>query len=317
MTSIRERQLAQLDSMQERWRRHVMYALFWRVSLEGRAKLLFHADAPGNDETPMKLKPQNVRPSSSSSLAIVAPPPGAASSGLPEQSSTTPLTVKLFQVQNKYGSVVELMNDERRVRVLLVGRAGAPLKSLSRTTAAVQAAALLEVDCVSPFEDYFDMKWRVPSIDRYSSNEAGEVIVMQQKRNWNYQSYYCEVHMVASTHDRAAAPWKRTTQGIKHVAKSLDTPAGWNDVEDTLYEVILERIVVRVGSCTEDARGHKLMTIEAFLPGGGMSHVRKAALMSLPNGDWRNRSQVEVFVPPGHVVNPYEHSHFLAEALCR
>ena len=55
----------------------------------------------------------------------------------------------------------------------------------------------------------------------------------------------------------------------------------------------------------------------AFCPGGGNAHVRKALLMTLPNGDWRDRQRVEIFLPNGSVIQKEQQARVFAESICK
>ena len=77
-------------------------------------------------------------------------------------------------------------------------------------------------------------------------------------------------------------------------------------MRNCLFRVLISRIRVQVGSAGEAAQLHRFLAVESFCPGGGKVCERKAILMSLPNGDWRDRVHVDVYVQDMvGIANPY------------
>ena len=63
-------------------------------------------------------------------------------------------------------------------------------------------------------------------------------------------------------------------------------------------QVLLERLRLRVGDAGPDAELYRTSCLKAMLPQGGAFAARKVVLALLPNGDWRKRDVVELFLPP-------------------
>ena len=57
------------------------------------------------------------------------------------------------------------------------------------------------------------------------------------------------------------------------------------------------------------------MSVRAFVPGGKKVAARQALLMSLPNGDWRDRKHVPIHVRPGEAIDHHLHAKSVARVL--
>ena len=79
-----------------------------------------------------------------------------------------------------------------------------------------------------------------------------------------------------------------------------------NKFRRVLATVICERLVLKVGALSAEAQRHKHYILRTFLSRGTNLQLRSKILASLPNGDWRNMEQVEVYVGSG-AANKEEH----------
>ncbi len=102
--------------------------------------------------------------------------------------------------------------------------------------------------------------------------------------------------MTASIHTAAFLPLRSAVSGMVHVALSLKQGYTMSLFRSCLRRTIRERLLLRFGTCPSDAISHKAHILRFFCARGPDMPARRALLMLLGNGDWRNSLVVEHYV---------------------
>ena len=212
-----------------------------------------------------------------------------------------PHQVKFFQMKQSCG--VAFMLGDVHTRILLT--TPCPLQILERGTAEVLKHCLLRSSGVSPASQAFKLCTRASTTDQGSSNiRAEKAIATDRGANWSTIHHFCEAHITSTcfgkTFDGLLAS---DVSGLIHCALSLRHGASLNAFRACLRAEVEVRLVVKRGFPPPSAQQHKAAMMQIFL--AGQSELETQALLSkLPNGDWRNKQQVEFYLPLGSQATP-------------
>ena len=134
------------------------------------------------------------------------------------------------------------------------------------------------------------------TIDKAGYNLLAEKKIVSDRSRWSSLIQPCEVHGVART-------FKRCFDGlmVEHVTGCLQVALAMRSSMSTfrrcLQLEIRSKLKVLFGVCPQDAQDHREQCLSTFLTAGSKLLWRRLMLSALPNGDWRNATQVEVFLP--------------------
>eukprot|EP00971_Amphidinium_carterae_P281411 5587099-Amphidinium_carterae.1 len=95
-------------------------------------------------------------------------------------------------------------------------------------------------------------------------------------------------------------------RGMTHFALSLSIGSAMDRFRRSLVEVVKQRLVIQYGTCSLEATQYKEFVLELFCSAGSKVSLKRFLLQALPNGDWRNKDQIEVLIKAGISYNPEE-----------
>eukprot|EP00959_Pyramimonas_sp_CCMP1952_P471891 9499141-Pyramimonas_sp.AAC.1 len=85
-------------------------------------------------------------------------------------------------------------------------------------------------------------------------------------------------------------------KGAIHIALGFSTAGVMSDFRACLRHVVRAKIKIFRGRPPLETMVYRRAAIRTFVPGGGNESIRRALLHILPNGDWTNTENVEVWI---------------------
>ena len=290
-----------------------------RQNLEGMLsssalECLLYIDFAKYDETPMQL--------SMSHLVNVSRAPAASTTN---PSDTGPITdvlgssqqqavssvkmrmstkAKIFATDQRFGMLLKvpqhLQEAFQQPHVFVYGHSLSLLQVLERTTAGLTKQALQIARSVSSSADLFPMKTRLCTSDAAPSNNLAEKLLASELGpSWSLVHLHCNVHKIAAVHSHSFAQVQQHIQGVVNFALALQEASAMMAFRRALSEVVQEKLTIRIGYPSAECVAYRKFLINLFLSTGRQQCLRRFLLETLPNGNWRNESEVEVFVAPG------------------
>lgn len=174
---------------------------------------------------------------------------------------------------------------------------------LERCTAECLTEAMAQTTAIGPGSQGYKMKVRVCCEDQAKSNEKSAQGLLESRNasgdDWERLHFHCEVHVMARCMSKVLGLVPETISGQIHYALSVNFGTNLTVWQQELRRVIRERVVVKHGEPPEDAIVFRKRLLQLCLSHGTRRIERLLALTALANGDWRNRREVEVYVPTG------------------
>ena len=297
-----------------------------RFSVEQKAS--WHLAAPQQiayvehssyDETPMKASFDEIEDLLDEETP--EPSPGAAFGSLDDLLVTKQLsklfrhntsTVKMLQTKASFGMVLHVGGEY----VHLLGQTVCPLQIMERGTAEVLQACLHRNSAVSSWVTPFRWKARSVCTDKAGYNIKAEKSITQNRpQSWSNLHIHCEVHCTSTCFQKTYESLvPHEVSGLIRCALALRQPSVLNTFRTCLKEEIRKRLVIKRGAPPLDAVQHRQQLLDTFLTQQSrQGQVHRLLLAKLPNGDWRNRSEVHYFVGPSD--NALQDADQIAEML--
>lgn len=85
-------------------------------------------------------------------------------------------------------------------------------------------------------------------------------------------------------------------RGLLNAGLSMATAGMTQDFRRCLRDVILNKLAIKVGESPPHCEIYRATALRTLLPRGGGLALRRALLAVLPNGDWTNQNEVEVYL---------------------
>eukprot|EP00971_Amphidinium_carterae_P029289 576426-Amphidinium_carterae.1 len=207
--------------------------------------------------------------------------------------STTSVTLKILQ--SLQCLVLLLRFGETYVKVQI--SMSSPLECLQRTTASVMQQALLQINGCSHFNMDYALRTRCACTDQASSNLKAERC-LSHLRGFQGLLTKCDIHSTAKSHTKTyGALMAPHIHGILHVALALQDAGGLALFRTCLKQEVSNRLSILQGTVPTSAKAFKVRALNLFLGADTTKSVTQRIILSrLPNGDWCNTSQVEVYV---------------------
>ena len=265
------------------------------------------------DETPMKV-------SQKQSLAKVAAEALVQVSGSPADTDTpnirtsnlaaqlqvkTSSAVKMFATDQKFAFLLRLANDpdsplEGSEYMLLKGTSLTCLQVLADTKSATLKQALLENNGITDFSKSFKLKFRLTTTDMAGSNVVADKLMVDLRGpDWLHLHNFCNVHVIARCHSRGLFCFEDDISGLINCSLALSTGSSMEQFRSCLASVIAEKLQVVPGFPSPECEQHRDFMLSLFGSTGSKWELKKYLLERLPNGDWRRRDLIQVFIPPG------------------
>ena len=265
-------------------------------------QLVAYVDAQTYDETPMKatIKHDNVPAqhgqgaSTGSQLASGASQVDGQQFQNLDTGRLEAMKVKILQTRQFYGMVLKHGHDY----VNIMGQTLCPLQVMERGTAEVLKECLLRQSAVSPRAALFTFPTRLSCSDKAAYNLKAEAdMVGDRAGSWQHIHTTCDVHATSTAYNKVFEGLVPSqVSGLIRCALSLREPAALHAFRRCLAEEIQSRLRILRGAPPRSAEEHRQRTMETFMSEGSSSMVVRVLLSHLPNGDWRNSSEVEYYV---------------------
>ena len=264
---------------------------------------LMYMDISKYDETPLKLQQQQMLE------AILPSVEAQKASGLAGQFQTKAATVaKLLATEHRF---LMLLKAEQSIGseggsqyLLFAGTTLTALQVLERATGGVLLRALLANNAVSEFSQNYKVQCRCTTTDKYAANAVAERKLAELRGgSWVHTHHSCVVHVIATCIGRTMDFYSEDISGLVHFSLSLGVGSAMDRFRKSLIAVVQARLVILPGAASPEAAKYKQSVLDLFCTSGTKTSLRRFLLEALPNGDWRNREQVEVFLAPGIAIS--------------
>ena len=281
------------------------------------AELLLYLELSKYDETPMKVAYKEPLLPQTSNTAAAEPDIRSAEAGTADMASTqaehymkTTSVAKLLATDNRVAMLLKLPtpsgtgHDPRPL--LVIGSTLTCLQMLERATGSVMFNAISQNQNESLVASKFAMKVRSVTADMAGANSVAEKLVMGQRpADWCHLYFPCNVHIVARCHSRVFHLVDPHIQGLLHFSLSLGVGSALTRFRASLAAVLAHDDLLQVipGSPSAEAVRYREFVIDLFCSSGGNQTLRRYLLQRLPNGDWRCRDRVQIYVTPGTDVD--------------
>eukprot|EP00971_Amphidinium_carterae_P347629 6489714-Amphidinium_carterae.1 len=278
-------------------------------------KLRMYIDVASYDETPMRTRcrADSAPGTQKYDVGEVASDLGTVVK-LDSQLGSSNTKVKKLQSQCLFLFLVEVNG----VKVRFLGDTCAPLQSMASTDTESQLHCQLRVSSATSMARHFDWRSRSVCTDSDGANLKAEV-ALAKERNVASLHTSCEVHKTNKIYTRAyEGLLKDHVTGLVHTALAVQEGSWLALFRSCLRQEIQQRLVVCRGRVCDDAQTFRKEAIKTFLgERSAKASTQRLLLCKLPNGDWRNTSQVQHFVDDDCVdVDKQEVSKILECGLC-
>ena len=126
----------------------------------------------------------------------------------------------------------------------------------------------------------------------------------QRGGGWCYLGMPCNVHIVSRCHTRVFNLVEEQVSGFINFSLSLSTGPSMTRFRASLATCLVESgLEIIPGVCPPEAAAYRTFILELFCSSGTKVALRQCLLKRLPNGDWRRRDKVELYITPGVEFN--------------
>lgn len=163
----------------------------------------------------------------------------------------------------------------------------------------------------------FAAKTRVACVDRAASNLRAERAILAARRahGWHSLVFPCEIHKISGVFRKTFAVAESDVRGQIHLSLAVGLGAGMYQLRGLIRDFVHERLVIRRGAAPRAATEYRQQLVRLCVARGSRLLLERLCLASLPNGDWRKRGVLEVFVPERAVIDRRRVCDVVAQAL--
>ena len=286
-----------------------------------KASLLLYMEVDMSDETPMRVGNRDglatsgrgsismgTNSSSQSSEIVLRRFPSFSSA----RGGTRSMKSKLLQSESMVGMLLQMPVTGKLVFV--VGNTLNWTQQLQTTTVEIMYEAYRQRAPNMVCAKDFKARLRLTVLDRASSNGRTERVIAAMRNDWRSINIDCEHHLVATNFKRTVSLTNHSIRGQIHFALSLADGAEFALFKQCVIDVIKERIDIHRCLPPRDASAmlFKRQLITLTVSRGGRPALKQLALTLLPNGGWRDRVRIPVFIPAGVTINQQQ----LKQSIC-
>lgn len=156
-------------------------------------------------------------------------------------------------------------------------------------------------------------------MDSASSNFRAERAILASRRDeghqWQSLFFACEVHKVSIVHRRTFSICDDDISGQVHLSLAVNLGTGMLMFGRLLRAFVRERLVVMRGRPPRAAQEYRQHLLRLCMARGSRLLAKRLYLSRLPNGDWRKREVVEVYVPEHVSVDRSRIAEVVGDAL--
>ena len=296
---------------QDRISRHLLEEQITR----SERQCLFYLDLNKYDETPMKVSlKQQFLPGVSGSSSTPPPLPRGDITQMtgPSRSPHAPAPFemklsaksKLFACDNRFAMLLKvpphLQQACRGPYLALMGSTLSPLHVLEKTSGALTKVALDACNGRSTSSARFTLKARVSTSDAAGSNDKAErQIACELGEAWSCIHLHCNVHKIAGLHNHSFAQVQRHVTGVINFSLALSDGSSMAAFRRSLAEIVRSKLTIKRGFPSAAAIKYREEMLRLFCSTGRQRSIKSFLLGNLPNGDWRDRDSIEIWVAPG------------------
>ena len=220
----------------------------------------------------------------------------------------TATAAKLLATSQQFGYLLRLPEEVQaqagRQHLLLRGSSLTCLQALESATGPNLKQALIENDGVSEFSNSFFTKTRLTTTDMAGANVVAEKLIMAGRdESWGHFHNFCNVHVISRSISRSLELFSKDVTGMINCSLALSIGSSMERFRRSLAHVLAQKIVVTPGSSSLEAHRHRDFVLDLFCTTGSKVALKQYLLKKLPNGNWQDREQVQVFVTPGVAYN--------------
>ena len=171
---------------------------------------------------------------------------------------------------------------------------------LERDTAPCQYQALLQTNQTSETVQQFPFKVRLCTTDQAGANFGSENLTLRARGgDWCGLHLACNVHIAARVTKGAMSFVESCVTGMLNVSLTLSSGAALSQFRQALARLVAQRLVIKKGQLSADAREYRDFVLSTFVRTGARQRERDHLLRTVLNGDWRDHSSVQYWVPAG------------------
>lgn len=282
-----------------------------KASQQGKLVPAFFCESGRMDETPMPLRTKSQESSKSSLKQLESGQSVSSISDLTVmsqsaiQACTSGIskiggTSKILHVECNFGYLLSWQRaDGQRCLCGLMLRQPRRLFVVDRTTAENLRMALRRANSSSIGLRSFKKVARVVCTDKAGSNPKSEQGFAHDRRELGFGSpaiFDCEVHVGATVHTHVFRRIDDQITGLIRVALSLAGHANMSKFRKIVAATVRRLVRIKLGAPGPEARAWRMRAMYLFGGQGLKATQRLICLGVYPNGDWRLRDTIELYV---------------------
>ena len=204
---------------------------------------------------------------------------------------------KLFCTEGRFGQLLAYKRNSITRYAAYVGNSLDYLQVLKACDAETFRTALQENCGVTRWSQAFGFKARVAATDKHAANIRVErALAKRRGHEWASLHAFCRVHIIATGHGKCFRLTQLDISGLVNFAPSLRHGPELKKFRRAFAQVVAERLEIRKGHPPLDTIVYRQNMLDLFLSRGRDVEQRKFVLKELPNGDWRDKSHVQVYL---------------------
>ena len=148
--------------------------------------------------------------------------------------------------------------------------------------------------------EQFKLKTRLAALDQAKSNNRAEKWLCASRGSpWARLALNCEIHQVAGISKTVFSMVEGTIEGQVNLSLALNHSTGMSVFAKLLRDHVMAKIVILRGAPSKEAECVRRQLMTLALSRGTRLVERRVSMRVLPNGDWRRRDRIEVWLPIG------------------
>ena len=267
--------------------------------------LIEAAECVGYDETPLRLR----MPDPADYYGNSPPNGQILRFGLHRTAHSSKVVTKLFQTQTQWGLLAACVRDgSPTVFFMIFGSFLNEIQCLKDCTASTVLVAFESSGSPPHSHNLFESVSRIACKDRHPSNHRAERLLRKRRRNKNagLAEYNCEIHMTATVTKHCSDVMRFAVRGMLHFALTMSVAGDFHTFWQCLHDTIRARARLYRGDPGIESMVYRKLAVRSFFASGSCRAARQIALALLPNGNWDNHEEVEIWIGVGDRVDEQE-----------
>lgn len=212
----------------------------------------------------------------------------------------TPSIWKLLQSEVKWVSMLDMKDVLKgSTRVCLIGRPRTHVQVMKDTSAQTTLGCIRNVSVAGSYCNPFYSTHRLTNTDRHPSNFAAERMLMEERPGWSNNHHGCSAHISMTCQTNTLDYLRSDISGCVHYALAVSLGSNWHHFRQCLEDEVRSTLSICRGSAGPSAALYRSACVRCFLPRAVRRYERELTIRFLPNGNWQNSEEVEVWIPDG------------------